>query len=236
VTEQSPNALLVRAGGAGLHSLVQHGGASHLGTCYRIAGPLIARILLMGGTTPRKVAADLLSPSEQGNGGGWASHLPEAHKMAVDLQESFSNGDMQMAFHLDPRGLVIFLPCDPRSVSKEQAPTVDTDVIPPGRLPPGSTRGVKHVAAGIRRLSDYRRFLDILGASPDQVRTKLLTHSGHGRVSVLHTNTPMPTMCRRRQRASRSAELPERRPLGTSSAGLLQPFACGTQGGTQRSH
>ncbi len=62
VTKQSTHALLVEAGGAALHSLVQHGGGSHLGTYYRIAGPLIARLMLMGGTTPRKVAADLLSP------------------------------------------------------------------------------------------------------------------------------------------------------------------------------
>jgi len=33
-------------------------------------------------------------------------------------------------------------------------------------------------------------FIDILGTSPDQVRTKLLTHSGHDSVSVLHTDTP----------------------------------------------
>jgi hypothetical protein len=32
--------------------------------------------------------------------------------------------------------------------------------------------------------------LTILGASPDQVRTKILTHYGHGSVSVLYTDTP----------------------------------------------
>ncbi len=131
----------------------------------------------------------MLDPPEQGPCGGWALHLRESHRAAVELQESFSSEDLQTAFLLAPRGMVITLRGDPRSVAKELPQTVDTDVIPLGRLSPGSTRGVKHVVAGIRRLTDWRRFLDILGASPDQVRTKLLTHSGHGSVSVLHSDT-----------------------------------------------
>jgi len=47
VTEQSTHALPAGAGGASLHSLVQYGVGSHLGTYYCIAGPLIARLLLM---------------------------------------------------------------------------------------------------------------------------------------------------------------------------------------------
>ena len=39
VKEQSTHALPVEAGGALLHSLVQHGGGSHLGTYCRIAAP-----------------------------------------------------------------------------------------------------------------------------------------------------------------------------------------------------
>ena len=190
MTEHSTHALPVGAGGSTLHSLIQHAEESNLGTYYRIAGPLIARLLLMGGSAPRKVAADLLSPPEQRAGGGWASHLLEAHMNAVGLQESFSNEDMQMAFLLAPRGLVITIHGDPISVSKELPPTVDMEVIPAGCLSPRSARGAKHVAAGFRRLSVWRRFLDILGAFPDQVRTKLLAHSEHDNVSVLHTHTP----------------------------------------------
>jgi len=62
VRRHSTNALPVGAGGASLHSPVMHGGGSHLGTYYRIAGPLIARLLAMGGCTPRKVAVHLLNP------------------------------------------------------------------------------------------------------------------------------------------------------------------------------
>ncbi len=147
--------------------MVHHAEGIHIGTYYRIAGPLIARLLLMGESTPRKVAADLLSPAEKGIGGGWASHIIAAHRGSKDLQESFSNEDLQMALMLAPRGLVITVPGDPQSVSKDLAPTVDIDVISVGRLTPEFMRGIKHVAAGIRRLSDWRQFLDILGTSPD---------------------------------------------------------------------
>jgi hypothetical protein len=85
VLDHSTHALPVGAGGASMHSLVQHGGGSHLGTYYRIAGPLIAHLLLMGGPTPRKAAAHLLNPSEQEHGGGWAMHLLDADISAVDL-------------------------------------------------------------------------------------------------------------------------------------------------------
>jgi len=129
-----PHALPIGAGGAALLSLVQHAEGIHLGTYYRIAGPLIARLLLMGGSTPRKVAADLLSPAEKGIGGGWALHLLSSHKGATDLQEAFSNEDLQMALMLAPQDLVISIPSDPQSVSKEPAPTVDIDVIPVDRL------------------------------------------------------------------------------------------------------
>ena len=68
--KQPTHALPVGSGGASLHSLVQHGGGSHLGTYYHIAGPLIARLLLMGGPTPRKEATNLLSPFGHVHGGG----------------------------------------------------------------------------------------------------------------------------------------------------------------------
>ena len=71
VSDLSTHALPAGAGGASLHSLVQHGGGSHLGTHYRIAGPLIARLLMMrGGATPQRTSAILLNPMEQVGKGG----------------------------------------------------------------------------------------------------------------------------------------------------------------------
>jgi hypothetical protein len=108
----------------------------------------------------------------------------------VDLQESFTHDDLQMAFLLASRGLDITVPGDPLSLAKELPPTVDTDVLPLGPPMFGSARGVKHIAAGIRRLSDWRRFFDIMVAAPEHTRAKLLTHSGHGSVLVLIADTP----------------------------------------------
>ncbi len=104
----------------------------------------------------------------------------------MDLQESFSQDELHMVFLLAPRGLVITLRGDLRSVAKEPPPIVDTDVLPPGPLFPGGPRGVKQITAGIRRLFDWRHFLNLLASSPDQVRTQLLTHPGPGSVSILH--------------------------------------------------
>ena len=87
MTKQSTHALPVGAGGASLHSLVQHGGGSHLFTYYRITSPLIAHLLVMGGPNPRKAAAHLRSPSEQADGGWRVTHLLDAHKAAADLHE-----------------------------------------------------------------------------------------------------------------------------------------------------
>jgi hypothetical protein len=126
VSESSTHALPVGAGGAALHSLVHHGGCNHLGTYYRVAGPLFAKLLLMGGPTPRKVAIELLDPLGQGPEGGWAAHLLEAHRSAVELQESFSAEDLHPAFLLAPRGLVVSLHGDSSSVAKDLPATVVT--------------------------------------------------------------------------------------------------------------
>ncbi len=91
---------------------------------------------------------------------------------------------------LASRGLISTLPGDPNNGIHELPPTVDTDVMPLGLLSHGGARGVKHIAAGIRRLSVSRHFLEILKGAPDQVRTKLLTHYGHGNVSVLLADIP----------------------------------------------
>ena len=117
-------------------------------------------------------------------------HLMDVHREAVDLQESFTANELQTALLLAPHGLVTIVRWDPSTVAKDLPPTVDTDVLPTSPLFLWSARGVKHIAACMRRLSDCRQFLDLLGLSPDQVRTKLLTHFGHGSVSILLANTP----------------------------------------------
>ena len=131
-----------------------------------------------------------MNPSVVHEGGGWAFYLVEAHKATVGLHESFTLDELKTTFLLAPRGLVITMLGDPSNVSKDLPPTVDTDVIQAGPLSPMSARGVRHVVAGIRRLADWRHFLGILEGAHDQVRTKLLTYSGHDNVSALLAVTP----------------------------------------------
>ena len=67
-------------------------------------------------------------------------HLMDAHRVAVDLQESFTVDELQTALLLAPRGLVIIVPGDPNSVAKDVPPTVDTDVLPVGPISHGGAR------------------------------------------------------------------------------------------------
>ena len=53
----------------------------------------------------------------------------------------------------------------------------------------GKPRGFKQIAAGLRRLAEWRSFLDIYHNSPQSEQTKMLTHSGHGSVTALKLNT-----------------------------------------------
>ena len=115
-------------------------------------------------------------------GEGWASHLLQAHGAAAALQESFTPEELDTAFLLTPRGLVITPPSDPNNVSKDLPQKIDTDVLPPGPLSHGGARGIEHIATRIWRLAVWRHFFDILEGAPNNIRTKLLAHFGHGSV------------------------------------------------------
>ena len=154
----------------------------------------------------------------------------------MDLQESFTANELHTAFLLAPRGLVIQVPGDPNNVSKDLLPTVDTDVLPTCPISPGSARGVKHIAASMRRLFDWRRFMDLLGSSPDQVRTKLLTHYGHGSVSVLLAYIP-----HAKNVSAEASRVTIRRVTGAPALGRRQCgprdvcFVCDTRGNAPES-
>jgi hypothetical protein len=90
-----------------------------------------------------------------------------------------------------PRGLVITLAGDPGRVAKEFPQINCGHTCPSARtLIPKEHTGVRYIAAGMRRLTHWHHFLDILNAAPDHVRTKLPTHYGHGNISVLLADTP----------------------------------------------
>ncbi len=141
-----------------------------------------------------------------------------------------------MAFLLAPRGLVITRPGDLRNGAKELPPTVDTDVLPPGPLSPGSAREIKHIAAGIRRLSDWRKFMDIL-ESHLRVRHAQSSSPTLGMAPsqfYLQTHS-MLTMFPRRLRASQFVEFRGRRHLDIDSVDQQQLALYVTRGEMHKS-
>jgi hypothetical protein len=113
-------------------------------------------------------------------------YLLEADGTSEDLHESFTPEEFKTTFLLAFSGHVITLAGYPINVNKELPQSVDTDVLPLGPLLSSwSARGVNHIADGIRHLTDWRHFNDILEVAPGHVRAKLLIHSGHGSVSIL---------------------------------------------------
>ena len=61
--------------------------------------------------------------------------------------------------------------------------TLDSSAIAP--------KGVRYVAEGLRKLTEWRVFFNLLFDVPPLTRSKILTHSGHGNVSTLHSNIPL---------------------------------------------
>ena len=207
-----------------------------MGTYLRIACPLITRLMWIGESTARKVAEQLLHSATVEREKSGAKYLLKAHQTTITLQESFTPEELKVAFFMAPCGLVVATPGDPSNVNKDLAHIVKTGIIPPASLSPGSTKGVMHIAAKIRRLVDWRHLMDILATAPDQVRTKLLIHHGHGNVSVLLADTP-PS----RNIYAEAARVTIRRILGAAALGNDQLGSCAacplcdTRGGASES-
>ena len=126
---------------------------------------------------------------------------------------------------------------DPRSVAKELPPTVDTDVLPLGPLSPGGPRtgGKPHCCGNTSPLR-----LAILPQSPSVVPRsgthQPLTHSGHGNVSVLHSDIPHANNV-----SAEAARVTIRRVTGAQTLGHRQSRptstcpVCDTRGNAQES-
>jgi hypothetical protein len=54
-----------------------------------------------------------------------------------------------------------------------------------------ASKGVRFGATGLRRLHDWRTFLYVLADAPPSTKPKLLSHVGHGRVTILASDTPL---------------------------------------------
>jgi len=76
------------------------------------------------------------------------------------------------------------------SVSQDLNPTLQLDVTPPLSQAAAAPKGVRFVASRLRKLIEWRAFLSLQASSSYENKPKLLTHSGHGSVSILHSDIP----------------------------------------------
>jgi len=63
-----------------------------------------------------------------------------------------------------------------------------TDVTPSLDDVAGAPKGVRLVALGVRKLAKWRAFFNMHSDVPSLTQPKLLTHSGHSSVLILHSN------------------------------------------------
>ena len=148
-------------GGAGLDSLVEHARGNYLGTYFRVAGPLYERLLPMGYGINLVLANHLAQTSVTQAIHPWAWHMTVVNVEEAKVMEgSFHQSDHDLANLMLPRGNIITAPGDPDSVNFDLPNTIDCEVLPPLDQAVGKPRGYKHVAAGLRRLTEWRSFLD----------------------------------------------------------------------------
>jgi len=215
---QSTHTLPLAAGGAGLHSLRDMASASYLGAFFRVAGPLISRLAQMGGTTTARAATLLEDPPAARGSFAWARSLCKAHEEALELQSSFTDKELQLISLAAPRGCVIQSPGDPSSVALDLPPTLDLNITPALAEASRAPKGVRFVAAGLRRLQDWRSFTRMHANVPISAQPKLLSHSGHGSVTVLASDIPLG-----RRTSTPLARMTIRRICGAPALGDIPP-------------
>ena len=82
-------------------------------------------------------------------------------------------------------------------------------------IPYSTVLGFKYIAAGIRKLVNWRDFFDTYNSAPQAEKIKLLSHAGHGSViSVLLANIP-----RTRNVSAQAARVTIRRVTGSAALG-----------------
>jgi hypothetical protein len=163
--ENSTHALPVGAREAGLTSLEAHAAGGYIGAFFRIAGPLQQWLTSMGGTTNREIVAALHDPSASKNARQWARSVCEAHDEASLLQQSFTPAERHIAGALAPRGNTIYSAGDPSSTVEDLPITIDDEELPELHASTTTPKGVRYIAARVRKMMDWRKFFTLLGTS-----------------------------------------------------------------------
>ena len=111
------------AGGAVLTSLHRMASASYLGAFFRVARPLVHRLVQMRGTTTTKSIALLEDPSATKDlGQDGAIIVTSAHAEAITLHASFTPQELLTVSLVAPRGNIINSSGDTSSIRRISPP------------------------------------------------------------------------------------------------------------------
>ena len=143
--------------GASLKSRARHVEGAHLGTYFRILGPLSKRLLLMRRSRSLRAMQALLDPDGYDKLGCWSTHLIIAHQEAMTLTTTLSEDKQWLANNLAPRESIIIEDDQPNTVDIDLLPTIDVEFFPKGAPSPIRTKGIKLVSTGMRRLGEWLR-------------------------------------------------------------------------------
>ena len=89
-----------------------------------------------------------------------------AHMEAVELHASFAGPELHTFSLVAPRGNIIQYAGDPSSTVIALTPTMDVEIMPALTEAARAPKGVRFVAARLRRLQDLRTFLSALAVTP----------------------------------------------------------------------
>jgi hypothetical protein len=142
----------------------------------------------MDGRTYRSVAAMIANPSAICDSQPWARFVYDAHAEARRLETSFNSEKHNTMNLMAPRGNIITSAGDPSSVAQDLQLTIFTEVIPPHNIAAAAPKGALFISAGLRKLVKWRVLLFLLLTITIATKFKLLTRTGHGSVSILHSD------------------------------------------------
>jgi len=152
----------------------------------------------MEGSTNRVVAANLHNPAGCKNTQQWAHNVWEAREAGTGLLQSFTLAEKHTADRLAPRENTIFSAGDPTTIIEDLLATIEDQALPELHESTAAPKGIRFIAAKLRKLTEWRHFFDLHQRTPAKDQPKLLTHAGHGSVTVLLSDKPLDNECQRR--------------------------------------
>ena len=115
----------------------------------------------------------------------------QAYEEIAQLQQSFTPAEHHNANILAPRGNIIYSARDPSSTVEDLPNIIDDEDLPKLLECTTAPKGIRYIAARVRKMTDWRKFFTLHSRTPAGDQPKLLTHAGHGSVTLLQSDTPL---------------------------------------------